>query len=78
MIRHPAREQLQEYLTKCGIQTLIHYPIPPHKQSAYKEWNDLSFPITKKIHNEVLSLPMSPVMTDIETGTVIQAINSFK
>ena len=59
------------------MQTLIHYPIPPHKQDAYKEWNDLSFPITEKIHDEVLSLPISPVMSEEEVEKVVDAINSF-
>ena len=56
----------QNYLKLNGIQTMIHYPIPPHKQKAFQEWNDLSFPITEKIHDEVLSLPMSPILTDDE------------
>ncbi len=78
IIRHEQRDRLQQYLTKNQIQTLIHYPIPPHKQEAYKEWNNLSFPITEKIHNEVLSLPNSPVMADKEIHTVINCINNFK
>lgn len=72
------RDELQKYLTDNGIQTLIHYPIPPHKQEAYKEWNDMSFPITENIHKEVLSLPISPVMTDEEVQRVIEVINAFK
>lgn len=71
------REKLQNYLTENGVQTLIHYPIPPHKQEAYKEWNDLSFPITEKIHEEVLSLPISPVMSDEEVSEIIAIINEF-
>lgn len=77
VIRHPRRDHLQQYLTSHGIQTLIHYPIPPHKQLAYKEWNILSFPITEQIHNEVLSLPISPVMTDEEVKEVVGVLNSF-
>ena len=61
MIRHPKRNELQEYLTKNGIQTLIHYPIPPNKQLAYKELNALDFPITKDMYDTVLWLPLSPV-----------------
>ncbi len=60
------------------MQTLIHYPIPPHKQQAYSEWNSLSLPITEKIHDEVLSLPISPVMTDAETDYIIETINNFR
>jgi len=78
VIRHPHRNLLQKYFTANGVQTLIHYPIPPHKQGAYKNWNNLSFPITEKIHNEVLSLPISPVMTDSEVEKVVQIINKFQ
>jgi len=56
---------------------LIHYPIPPHKQKAYEEWKNLSFPITEKIHEEVLSLPISPVMSDDEISKVIDVLNKF-
>ena len=78
VIRHSNRDALQKYLTASGIQTLIHYPIPPHKQLAYKEWNALSFPITEKIHREVLSLPISPVMNMDEVEKVVKNINDFK
>lgn len=76
-IRCNRREELQNYLSANGIQTIIHYPIPPHKQECYKEWNDLSFPITEQIHNEELSLPMSPVMTIREIEEVVSRINEF-
>lgn len=77
VIRHPQRDQLQQYLTAQGIQTLIHYPTPPHKQLAYKEWNHLKYPITERIHNEVLSLPISPVMTDSEVIEIVEKINKY-
>lgn len=77
VIRHPKRDKLQEYLNTNGIQTLIHYPVPPHKQLAYKEWNDLSFPITELIHNEVLSLPISPAMIDEDALFISEIINKF-
>nr|WP_314494019.1 DegT/DnrJ/EryC1/StrS family aminotransferase [uncultured Chryseobacterium sp.] len=77
VIKTSQREELQSYLEEKGIQTLIHYPIPPHKQEAYKEWNNLSFPVTEQIHNEVLSLPISPVMSDFEVSEVIKEINIF-
>ena len=77
IIRIENREKLQNYLTENGVQTLIHYPIPPHKQEAYKDWNNLSFPITEQIHNEVLSLPISPVMPEDEVSVVIELINTF-
>lgn len=78
VIRTENRQQFQDYLTNQGIQTLIHYPIPPHKQQAYREWNGKSYPVTEKIHNEVLSLPISPVMEDEDVNKVITAINDFK
>jgi len=69
---------LQRYLTKNNIQTLIHYPIPPHKQQAYKEWNAISLPVTEKIHNEVLSIPISPILTDSEVNYIIDKVNKWK
>jgi len=78
VIRHPQRDRLQAYLEENGIQSLIHYPIPPNKQLAYKELNTLDFPITNTIHDEVLSLPLSPVMPENEVHKVIEALNNFK
>lgn len=78
VIRTAGRDRLQQYLTDSGIQTLIHYPIPPHKQEAYKEYNHLSFPLTEKIHNEVLSLPISPVLTNEEIKIIVEALNKFQ
>jgi dTDP-4-amino-4,6-dideoxygalactose transaminase len=77
VIRHPKRDLLQQHLEQNGIQTLIHYPIPPNKQQAYKAMNHLDFPITNTIHNEVLSLPISPIMSADDVAKVIAAINSF-
>lgn len=74
-IRTKKRDALQNYLTEHGVQTIIHYPIPPHKQECYKEWNDRSYPITEQIAVEELSLPMSPVMTDEEVNEVVRIIN---
>ena len=71
------RERLQAYLMEKGIQTLIHYPIPPHKQQALSEYATLSFPVTEHIHREELSLPMSPLLTDEEIEFIIEAINHF-
>jgi dTDP-4-amino-4,6-dideoxygalactose transaminase len=76
-IRTSRREELQEYLLENGVQTLIHYPIPPHKQTCYAEWNNLNLPITVQIHNEELSLPISQVMTIEEIIKVAQLINVF-
>ncbi|MBS1534238.1 MAG: DegT/DnrJ/EryC1/StrS family aminotransferase [Bacteroidetes bacterium] len=77
VVRHPKRDALQTYLAECGIQTLIHYPIPPNKQGAYAEMNHLDFELTNLMHDTVLSLPISPVMTDDEITQVITAINQF-
>ncbi len=71
------RDALQHYLTENGVQTIIHYPIPPHKQECYKEWNNLSFPVTERIHAEELSLPMSPTMTIEEVKQVVELLNKF-
>lgn len=77
VVRTQQRQALQEHLNATGIQTLIHYPIPPHQQRAYQDWNQQSFPLTEAIHREVLSLPISPVMTDGEVAAVIDACNAF-
>lgn len=77
-IRTKKRDELQKYLSENGVQTIIHYPIPPHKQECYKEWNSLSFPVTEQIHNEELSLPMSPVMTKEEIKVVVDLLNEWK
>ncbi len=71
------RDALQDYLTRNEIQTIIHYPIPPHKQECYKDMNELSLPITERIHREELSLPISPVMTENEVMKVIDVINKW-
>ena len=71
------RDELQAYLEKNGIGTNIHYPIPPHKQECYKEWNNISLPITEKIHNEELSLPMSPCLTDEQVGYIVKVLNEW-
>ncbi len=77
VVRTENRAALKEYLLQNNIETMIHYPIPPHKQKALAHWNSLSFPITEKIHNEVLSLPISPVMTNEEVNFVIEIINKY-
>ena len=71
------RDDLQAYLAENGIQTLIHYPIPPHKQECYREWNHLSLPVTEQIHQQELSLPISPVMTMDEAEAVANILNRF-
>lgn len=78
VIRTKFRNNLQKYLNEKNIQTIIHYPIPPHKQECYKEFNDLSLPTTEKIHNEVLSLPITPVMTQDEIEKIVTVLNNWK
>lgn len=77
VIRCKDRNQFQQYLIDNGVQTVIHYPTPPHKQEAYRELNNLSFPITEEIHHEVLSLPISPVLTDDEVSQIVELVNLF-
>lgn len=78
VVRSVYRDELQIYLKQNDIQTLVHYPIPPHQQQAYFEWIGQNHPITEQIHNEVLSLPMSPVMNEENVQTVINVVNKFR
>ena len=71
------RTGLKEHLQVHGITTLIHYPIAPHKQQAFIDWSECSFPVTEIIHDNVLSLPISPVMTDEQIAQVISVCNSY-
>ena len=77
VVRSPYREQLKNYLEKLGIMTLIHYPIAPHHQKCFAEYNDLHLPTTDLLENEILSLPMSPILTDEQVNYVIDAVNNF-
>jgi dTDP-4-amino-4,6-dideoxygalactose transaminase len=77
VIRSQYRKELEHYLKELSIQTLIHYPTPPHKQRAYKAWNSKNYPLTETIHQEVLSLPLGPTMTCEQVALVIDACNSF-
>ncbi|MGB3489915.1 MAG: DegT/DnrJ/EryC1/StrS family aminotransferase [Xanthobacteraceae bacterium] len=77
VVRTDRRDALQSHLTKMGVQTLVHYPIPPHLQKAYLELSPPSLPITEAIHREVLSLPISPVLSAAEIGEVVEAVNAF-
>jgi len=78
VIRCKNRQKLKNYLLDNGIQTMIHYPIPPHKQKAYALWNDLSYPVTEKIHNEVLSLPINSSLKDSDIQKIVEVINSYE
>jgi dTDP-4-amino-4,6-dideoxygalactose transaminase len=78
VIRTVEREALQAHLANAGVQTLIHYPIPPHQQQAYAQWDEQPYPLTDAIHQQVISLPVSPVMTGGEVKAVIDACNKYE
>lgn len=78
VVRTQKRAELQAFLANEGIQTLVHYPIPPHHQQAYAEWKDDTYPLTEAIHQQVLSLPISSVMTEEQVDAVISACNRFE
>jgi dTDP-4-amino-4,6-dideoxygalactose transaminase len=78
VIRVDDRKGFVDYLTTNGVQTLIHYPTPPHKQSAYSDWNDINLPLSEKIHSQVVSLPISEVQTLEDTAKIIKVINNYQ
>lgn len=77
VIRTADRNALQQYLLQNGIQTQIHYPVAPHRQKALEGWNGLSFPVAEKIHRDILSIPISPVMTEAEVTFVVKILNQY-
>lgn len=77
VVRHPNRKGLMDFLVRNQIQAMVHYPVPPHKQPAYAPYNHLTFPITERIHEEVVSLPLSPYLTDQEADHIIATLNTF-
>lgn len=77
-VRTEERDRFQQYLTDNGVQTIIHYPTPPHKQGAYAEWNGRSYPVSEEIHRTIVSLPMSPVLTDEEAAEVARIVNDYR
>ena len=78
VVRCENREKLASYLLEKGIQTVIHYPVAPHHQPAYREYADIQLPITEAIHEEVISLPMSPIMVEADIIKIIEAMNNFE
>ena len=78
VVRSKHRNALQDYLLKNDIETIVHYPVPPHKQEAYKKYNTLSFPVAEQLAQEVLSLPISPLLTEEEQNHIITVLNNFK
>ncbi|AWX58576.1 DegT/DnrJ/EryC1/StrS family aminotransferase [Brevibacillus brevis] len=77
VVRSKRRDQLRSYLMENGVETLIHYPIPPHKQLAYSDLNHMELTITEEIHKEILSLPISPIMNKEDIEKVIYLVNHF-
>lgn len=77
VLRVKSRAAFQAHLKAAGIDSLIHYPIPPHQQQAYEVFNELSLPVTEKIHQEVVSLPMGPTMTTEQVQQVIDVCNAY-
>lgn len=76
-IRTSNRDKLKKHLEENGIQTNIHYPTPPHKQECYKEWHNMNYPVSEEIHKTIISIPISPVLTDEEVKKVVEVINSY-
>lgn len=77
VIRHSKRDKLQQYLADIGIQTMVHYPVSPHLQKAYKELKDRSLPISEKIHNEVLSLPIDPILQKNDIKYIVEKCSNY-
>ena len=74
----PERDKFQNFLNENGIQTVIHYPKAPHKQLAYSELSNLELPITEQIHNEIISLPISPILSDLEMKYIVHIVNQYQ
>jgi len=74
----PQRDALQDYLAEMGVQTVIHYPIPPHRQACYPSWHTLCLPVTERIHSQELSIPCHQALTDVEIERIVNSINDFK
>ena len=77
VVRVANRPEFEAYLTENEIGYLIHYPVAPHRQNALSDLGDLSFPVTERIHDQVISIPLSPVMTDDQVGLVIEILNRY-
>lgn len=78
VVRHPDRANFIDFLEKSGVQTNVHYPLPIHKQKAFAHLNDMHLPITVQIHNQVISLPLNPVLSDEDVSFIIRAVNQFE
>lgn len=78
VVRCTERDRLMAYLQEKGVGALVHYPTPPHKQPAFREWNNQFFPITEKIHDEVLSIPCSSALSQLQIEKIIETLNAFR
>lgn len=78
VVRTSSRSHFIDYMTNNEIQTMVHYPIPPHKQEAYKEWSEMVFPLSEKIHSEIVSLPISPVMEMDDVKRIVEVVNEYR
>lgn len=78
VVRVQDRADFQHYMETAGIQTAVHYPVPPHRQRAFPELAALDLPITEQVHREVVSLPMSPVLKDADVAEVVNAVNAYR
>lgn len=77
VVKTRVRKELQSYLNDNGIQTLIHYPIPPHKQKAYCDWSERSYPVSERLHQEIISLPIGSHLTEADVNKIINTVNAF-
>lgn len=77
VIRHPKRDHFREFLKQNGIGTDVHYPVPPHRQAAFPDWHDQSFPVSERMHQTVVSLPLNPTLTDEEAAHIVTVINQW-
>ncbi len=77
VVRVANRNDFMEFLTTKGVGSLVHYPVPPHKQKALSEYNHLSFPKTEKYHSEVISIPLYPSLNENEVQHIIDVLNSY-
>ena len=75
--RTEKRGTFQKHLRENGIETIIHYPIPPHKQEAYKSYNGYKYPITEKIHKTILSIPLNTALTEKEIKYIVNVCNQY-
>lgn len=78
VVRTSVRDKFREFLMNNGIETVIHYPIPIHKQIAYQEYNEFSYPLSEKIQREIVSIPISPVISEEDMCSVVEVINRFR